>query len=135
MTETEVRCKLDSRGPLIAKPENYSSVIDKALREGGFTVISSVMDDAHYVPENTPLVQKVRGIYEEYYGRPAACCTSIGASYAHYIEGAVSTGVAVPEVDTMLHQSNEFMLIEDLLLIGETYTQAILDICRMDQAL
>ncbi len=134
MTETEVRCKLDSRGPLAANPENYSSVIDKALREGGFTVIPSVMDDAHYVPENAPLVQKIREIYEEYYSRPAACCTSIGASYAHYIEGAISTGVAAPGVDTMLHKSDEFMFIEDLLLIGEMYTQAILDICRMEQA-
>lgn len=132
MTETEIRCKLDSRGPLAAKPENYSSVIDKALREGGFTVIPSVMDDAHYVPEDAPLVQKVKGVYEEYYGRPAACCTSIGASYAHYIDGAVSTGVAAPGVDTMLHKSDEFMYIEDLLLIGETYTQIILDICRAE---
>ena len=135
MSETDIRCKLDSRGPLAAKPENYSDVIDKALKEGGFTVVPSLMDNAHYVPENAPLVQKIRGIYEEYYGRPAACCTSIGASYAHYIEGAVSTGVAAPEVDTMLHKSDEFMFIEDLLLIGETYTQAILDICRMEQAL
>lgn len=133
MTETEIRCKLDSRGPLAANPENYSSVIDKALQEGGFTVIPSAMDDAHYVPEDSPLVQKVKEIYEEYYNRPAVCCTSVGASYAHYIEGAVSTGVASPGVDTMLHKSDEFMFIKDLLLIGETYTRIILDICRMEQ--
>ena len=66
--------------------------------------------------------KKVKEIYEEYYNRPAVCCTSVSASYTHYIEGAVSTGVASPGVDTMPHKSDEFMFIKDLLLIGETYT-------------
>ena len=129
LTPTGVWCKLDSRGPRNATPENYAQVIDSALRRAGFTVEPSEMDVAHYVPESDPLVQQMKTIYEHVYHRPATCHFSIGASYAHYIPGAVSTGAAMPEIDTMLHKSDEFLPLDDLMRIAESYALAILTLC------
>lgn len=129
MNETGIRCTMDSRGPLAATPENYSNVIDAALQRAGFQVDPSTMDFAHYVPEEAPLVQKAKTYYEMYFDAPAICHTSIGASYAHYVDGAISTSITLPQTDSMLHKSDEWMRIDDLLRTGMMYTAIILDIC------
>ena len=133
MNEIGIRCKMDARGPLVSEPDNFSNVIDRALRREGFVVVASTMDDAHYVSEQLPLVQKMRKLYRTYFRQSITCSISIGASYAHYIPGAIATGVATPGVDTMLHKPDERMLIQDIIRIGMIYTQAILDICGQMQ--
>ena len=130
MTEQDIRCKMDGRGPLVSRPENFSNVIDHALKSRGFTLVPSTMDDAHYVPENTPIVQKMRILYERYFGQPVSCGVTTGASYAHYVPGAVSTGVATVGIDTMLHKADERILVEDIMRVGMIYTQAIMDLCE-----
>lgn len=132
MTETEIACKMDSRGPTNAIPENYAHVIDRALTEAGFVVEPSEMDDAHYVKETEPQVQLVKELYEAVCGREATCHFSIGASYAHYVDGAISTGVAAPGIDTMLHKADEFLPLEDFDHMVELYTLAILNICSQE---
>ena len=133
MTETEIACKMDSRGPTNAVPENYAHVIDRALTEAGFIVEPSEMDDAHYVKETEPQVQLVKELYEAVCKRPATCHFSIGASYAHYVDGAISTGVAAPGIDTMLHKADEFLPLEDFDHMVELYTLAILNICSREE--
>lgn len=133
MTRTQLVCKMDSRGPINATPENYAHVIDRALKEAGFVVEPSEMDGAHYVKETEPQVQLVKELYEAVCKRPATCHFSIGASYAHYVEGAIATGVAAPGVDTMLHKANEFLLLEDLDHMVELYTLAILNLCSQEE--
>lgn len=132
MTETEIVCKMDSRGPTNAVPENYAHVIDRALIEAGFDVEPSEMDDAHYVKETEPQVQLVKELYEAVCKRPATCHFSIGASYAHYVEGAIATGVAAPGIDTMLHKADEFLPLEDFDHMVELYTLAILNFCGQE---
>ena len=132
LTETGVLCQLDSRGPSKATSENYAHVIDNALREAGFTVADSTMDDAHYVPESSPIVSLVKELYREVRGYEATCAFSIGASYAHYVDGAVSTGIAAPGIDTMLHKADEFLPLDDFDKLVELYTLAILRLCVSD---
>ena len=132
MTETEIACKMDSRGPTNAVPENYAHVIDCALTEAGFIVEPGEMDDAHYVKETEPQVQLVKELYEAVCKRPATCHFSIGASYAHYVDGAIATGVAAPGIDTMLHKADEFLPLEDFDHMVELYTLAILNVCGQE---
>lgn len=132
LTETGIACKMDSRGPTNANPENYAHVIDRALAAAGFVVETSEMDDAHYVRETEPQVQLVKELYEAVCKRPASCHFSIGASYAHYVEGAISTGVAAPGIDTMLHKADEFLPLEDFDHMVELYTLAILNFCNQE---
>ncbi len=129
MTEEGIQCKMDARGPLISRPDNFSDIIDCALRSENFTVPVSQMDAAHYVPEDSPLVQKMKTLYEACFDLPVKCAVTTGASYAHYVPGAVSTGVATPGIDTRLHNADERILSRDILRIGMIYTQAILDLC------
>ena len=90
------------------------------------------MDDAHYVKETEPQVQLVKELYEAVCKRPATCHFSIGASYAHYVDGAISTGVAAPGIDTMLHKADEFLPLEDFDHMVELYTLAILNVCGQE---
>lgn len=134
MDETSIECKLDSRGPTNATWENYAAVILRALEQAGFTVENTAMDDAHYVQESEPLVQLIKRAYQDVTGRSAACAFSVGASYAHYVDGAVSTGVAAPGIDTMLHKCDEFLPLEDFFHMVELYTLLTLQLCSEEGA-
>ena len=133
MTETGISCKMDSRGPTTSSPENYAHVIDRALIEAGFDVEPSEMDAAHYVKETEPHVRLVKELFEMVYQCDVSCHFSIGASYAHYVDGAITTGRAASEIDPMIHKADEFLPLEDFDHMIELYTLAILNICSQEE--
>ena len=107
------RGQFDSRGPTNSTPENYSLLIDKALRDAGFTVAESTMDAAHYVPDSAPLVEAMKELWHQVWGFTPECEFSFGGTYAHYIDGAIAFGIAAPGVDTLLHKVGEFLPLAD----------------------
>ena len=47
----------------------------------------------------------------------------------HNIEGGVGFGCEFPEVDTHRHGPDEFVRIEDLIVSGKMFAQAVADLC------
>ena len=121
--------QFDSRGPTNATPENFAHVIDGALRSAGFTVEEAEMDGSHYVPESEPIVSLVKELYRQVRGYDAKCCFILGASYAHFVDGAIATGRAAPGIDTRIHKANEFLPLDELDKMVELYALAILRLC------
>lgn len=129
LTTTGFFGQFDSRGPTNATPENFAHVIDRALREAGFTVEEAEMDGAHYVPETEPIVSMVKELYRGVRGYDAKCCFILGASYAHFVDGAIATGRAAPGIDTKIHKANECLPLDDFDKMVSLYTLAILRLC------
>ena len=124
------RGQFDSRGPTNATPENYSLVIDKALRGAGFTVAASEMDAAHYVPDDAPIIRAMQAIWQQVWGYTPKPEFSFAGTYAHYVDGAIAYGIAAPGVDTLLHKANEFLPIADF---DRQVELCALTICHMCQ--
>ena len=108
------RGQFDSRGPTNATPENYSLLIDAALRGAGFTVAESRMDGAHYVPDDAPIVKAMQATWHQVWGFTPRGEFSFGGTYAHHIDGAIAFGIGAPDVDMLLHKANEFLPLADL---------------------
>ena len=124
------RGQFDSRGPTNATPENYSLLIDAALRSAGFTVAESQMDGAHYVPDDAPIVRAMQKIWHQVWGFTPKGEFSFGGTYAHHIDGAIAFGIGAPDVDMLLHKANEFLPLADLDRQVELCALTIAQLCE-----
>lgn len=127
---TGFTANFDSRFPISATDETLDDVAVGALRDAGFVVSEVSKIACHHTPEDSPIVQALSTVYEEFTGEKATCLALGGQTYVHDIEGGVAFGPAFPGVDNRLHAANEFIGVDELLLSAKMYTQVILDMCR-----
>lgn len=119
----------DCRSPKSATQENLDDVVTKELTKAGFEITGTRKTPCHYTPAETPLVQSLLKVYENYTGKKGECLSFGGQTYVHDIEGGVAFGAMTYGANNFIHGANEFINIEDLILSAKMYTQAIIDIC------
>jgi len=128
-TETDFTGIFDMRTPACADDIDLEGMVRTALEREGVKLTSSTISKCHHTPEDSPFVQTLLRIYEEYTGEPGKCLTGGGSTYVHDIPGGVAFGCSMPGVSNNAHGANEFIGVEQLLLSAKMFTQAILDMC------
>ena len=83
----------------------------------------------HHVPEETPFVQTLLKVYEDWTGKEGKCLAIGGGTYVHELKNGVAFGATLPGVDNRMHGADEFVNVDDLLLMGKIYAQTILELC------
>ncbi|BCN31186.1 dipeptidase PepV [Anaeromicropila herbilytica] len=127
--EESLKGSFDCRSPLCANDDNVVSVMEmNMIREGLFLEIEK-MNPPHYVDKNSELVQNLLKVYEDYTGKEGQCLAIGGGTYVHHIEGGVCFGCSMPGTDNHMHSSDEFAVIDELMLSAKMFTQIIIDIC------
>lgn len=127
--ETEFRGSFDSRVPLCGGEERLFAILKDKAAAAGLEAELMLHEPPHHTPEDTPLVEALKRIYTDYTGREARCVSMGGGTYVHNIEGGVGFGCEFPEVDTHMHGPDEFVRIEDLIVSGKMFAQAVADLC------
>lgn len=120
---------VDCRVPLMAKEENVSHILKNKLACAGIALSSTLMTPAHHVAEDSPLISTLLTCYEDYTGNKGYCEAIGGGTYVHNIEGGVAFGALLPGLDTNMHGAKEFIPIEDLLIAGKIFAEAIIRLC------
>ncbi|MGN0316290.1 MAG: Sapep family Mn(2+)-dependent dipeptidase [Fusicatenibacter sp.] len=120
----------DCRAPLCATEENTGDVIRTRLREAGFVPDDQKMYEAHYVPEDSELVQTLLSCYQCVTGREGKAVAIGGGTYVHHIPNGVAFGCAEPEVDNHMHGADEFIVVEQMKKSAVIFALAILELCR-----
>ncbi|SHH91125.1 succinyl-diaminopimelate desuccinylase [Sporobacter termitidis DSM 10068] len=126
---TGFTANFDCRSPKCATEENLYDVTVRALTGAGFTVSDIQKTPCHHTPAESPLVQTLLKVYEDYTGNKGECISLGGQTYVHDIDGGVAFGPSFPGVDNRLHGADEFISRNDLILSAKMYTQAIIDMC------
>jgi len=126
-TEYELTGTFDSRTPSCADDVDIVDMTRTALEREGFEVTFQRIKKCHHTPEETPFVQKLLRLYEEYTGNPGHCTSMGGLTYVHDIPGGVAFGVGMPGEDNRAHGANEYINKEQLILSAKMFTQAIID--------
>jgi succinyl-diaminopimelate desuccinylase len=129
MTATGISGNFDSRLPVSVTEENMVAVADAMLRDAGFLVFNRQRTHCHHTPAESRFVQTLLRVYQEHTGLEGACLSFGGQTYVHNIDGGVAFGCSMPGVDNRLHDANEFIEIENLILSAKMFTQVILDMC------
>lgn len=125
---TSVSGVFDCRAPICATEENLQNVLSARTAEAGFK-LEQQSTPAHHVPGDTPFVRTLLKCYEQYTGRKGECQSTGGGTYVHALKNGVAFGCSLPETDNRMHGADEFAVVDELLLAGQIFTQAILDLC------
>jgi len=128
-SEYEFSGNFDSRTPSCADDVDLIGMTKAALAQEGIDMTYNEIIAAHHTPEETPFVQKLLKLYEEYTGQHGECTSMGGLTYVHDIEGGVAFGVAMPGDDNRAHGVNEYIDKEQLITSAKMFTQAIIDMC------
>ncbi|MFV0560820.1 MAG: dipeptidase PepV [Enterococcus sp.] len=79
----------------------------------------------HYVPGTDPLVKTLMDVYEEHTGNKGAEQTIGGGTYGRILERGVAYGALFPGRENVMHQPDEYMMVEDILKAAVIYADAI----------
>lgn len=79
----------------------------------------------HYVPISDPLVKTLLAVYEEHTGEKGYEQVIGGGTYGRILERGVAYGALFPGRENVMHQPNEYMLVDDILKSTEIYADAI----------
>lgn len=84
-----------------------------------------------YVPEDDFLVQKLMKVYKEETGDEDSKPITIGGgTYARSMKNAVAFGPVLPGQDEIAHQANEFISIDQLMLLTRIYAKALYELAK-----
>ena len=83
------------------------------------------MSNSHYTDPNSFLVQTLLQVYREETGDDSPPIAIGGGTYAKVIPGGVAYGPVMPGAVETAHQADEFISIDDLLLLVKIYARAL----------
>lgn len=121
--------EFDSRAPLCATDENLTAVVQKKLKNAGFTVEEGNLIPVHYVSADSHFVKTLLASYEKYSGKEGKPFAIGGGTYVHNLERGVAFGCEDPAVDNHMHGDDEFMLISVILESAKIFADAIVNLC------
>ncbi|MFW5982049.1 MAG: dipeptidase PepV [Halanaerobiaceae bacterium] len=81
-----------------------------------------------YIEKDNQLVKKLMKVYQEYTGDKSNPIIIGGGTYARAIDNAVAFGPIFPGQEELAHQRDEYIDIDNLLLISKIYAAAIVEI-------
>ncbi|MCR5635585.1 MAG: Sapep family Mn(2+)-dependent dipeptidase [Clostridiales bacterium] len=122
----EAYVTLDIRYPVTSDPVRIINKIQTCANREGLSV--EVLDHMLplNVPEGAPVVQLLKKAYKAATGTPATLYSTGGGTYARALGGnGVAFGPVFPEDDCRLHNSNECMSVDKLMLHAQICLEAM----------
>lgn len=109
-----------------------NDVLDNIAKNLGEKALIENIDnmDPHFVPEDNPIVQKLKKAYEKVVGKEAYCFSIGGGTYARLFKNAVAFGPRFPGEPEVAHEKDEYIKIDDLLLNLKIYAYVIQDLIK-----
>jgi len=129
LTEYELAGNFDCRSPACADETDLLGMMRKALEDEGLELTHHNVNCCHHTPEESPLVQSLLRIYEDYTGNRGECLAMGGQTYVHEIPGGVAFGCEMPGEDNHIHGLDEFIEVGQLVASAGMFAHAIIDIC------
>ena len=86
--------------------------------------------EAHYVPKDDELVTTLMDVYRKHTGDTKNDAFVLGGgTYARCLKKGVAFGLLFPVKEDTMHQANEYLEVEDLLLATAIYAEGIYKLC------
>lgn len=125
LTGQAVRMTLDIRYPVTYGEKDVLPVISTKAREGGYQVQILSRQPSHHVPKDSKLVRTLLKAYEKYTGQAGEALAIGGGTYAKALPQGVAFGPAFPGEPEKIHCPDEYISVDNLILITKIYAQAI----------
>jgi len=123
--ENSAEAVLDIRSPVTIPCDDVLTQIEKAFEETSLAIDTVTRKEPLYVPEQHPLIRTLSTVYEDVTGREAVLHSIGGGTYARAIENCICFGAIHPGEEITVHQPNERVSIENLVLNARIYGCAL----------
>lgn len=124
------KATINIRYPVTKTREDVYSILDKKAAENSMECIETSGNKPLYVPADNPLVQKLRTVYKRVTGEEATLISIGGGTYSRAIKNAVAFGPLFPGQPELIHQKDEYIQVEDLILCTKIYAEAISELVK-----
>lgn len=129
-TSEEMSLTLDIRHPKNAVQPQVAQQVEAALSKYGMVPFESKPTEYLYVPQDSELVQKLMRVYREKTGRTEKPMAIGGGTYAKMFQNMVAFGPAFPGDPDVIHQANEAVDLDKLMLSAKIIAAAALELAR-----
>lgn len=120
---------LDLRIPINYDAENLVPALEKAAALYGLEYEQVDALPSLYVPEDSELVETLMSVYQDKTGDMSKPHTSGGATYARSMPNMVAFGAHFPKTQSLAHQVNEGIILDEFYQAMDIYAEAIYRLC------
>lgn len=121
---------VDVRYPVTHGKEDVFNGIQEYMEIGKLTLKESDHMPPIYVPKDHQLIQSLMEVYRDYTGDVSDPITIGGGTYARSMKNAVAFGAVFPGKPELAHQRNEFIDIDDLILMTKIFASGIYKLAK-----
>lgn len=121
---------LNLRYPVTFKLEDMMNPFNERIEGTGIRVENFEHQEPLYFPEDHELIKKLQKVYEEQTGKEATLLAIGGGTYAKEMPNIVAFGPMFPGQPDTLHQANEYIELEELILNAKIYAHAIYELAK-----
>ncbi|MBC5636213.1 dipeptidase PepV [Ornithinibacillus sp. BX22] len=124
------RIGLNMRYPVTFDIEEGRKKIEETLHSKGLQLENFSDSKPTYVKKDDPLIKTLQKVYEEQTGEKADLLAIGGGTYARALNHGVAFGALFPGREDVMHQKDEYAIVDDLLLATAIYAQAIYELAK-----
>ncbi len=119
---------INVRYPVTNKEEDVYDAILPVINKYNMGIVKVKHRQPIYIPEDDPLIINLMNVYKKYTGDlDSKPVVSAGGTYARAASNIVAFGPAFPGDEDVVHQKNEYIEIEKLMLCTKIYAEAIVN--------
>ncbi len=118
------------RVPVTFGAADFHDTMTEAMAKAGFRESDFHFTEPLYVPAESPLIQKLRKVYEAETGTPAVLEVIGGGTYAKTMPNIVAFGPIFPGENCVEHEPDEFIALDSLKKMTEIYAAAIVELAN-----
>lgn len=124
------RIGLNMRYPVTFDIEEGKKKIEAVLDEKGLQLENFTDSKPTYVKKDDPLIKTLQKVYEEQTGEKAELLAIGGGTYSRALDKGVAFGAMFPGREDVMHQKDEYAIVEDLFKASAIYAQAIYELAK-----
>jgi succinyl-diaminopimelate desuccinylase len=130
MTENQISLTLNLRYPVTFKLEDMMKPFNERLYGTGIRVEEYEHQHPLYFSEEHTLIKTLQKVYTEQTGQEATLLAIGGGTYAKEMPNIVAFGPVFPGQPDIIHQPNECIALDDLVLNAKIYAHAIYELAK-----
>lgn len=131
MTDKGVTLTINVRYPVTAKAEEVYEGIAPSLEKYNLGVIKGKSELPIYLPLDHPLIETLMSVYRKHSRDTESKPLIIGGgTYARAFDNVVAFGAMMPGEEDLMHQKNERISIDKMVMITKLYAEAIYELTK-----
>ena len=121
---------LDIRYPVTDSKDRVLSILESRFAKEGFAIDGISHQPPLYVPKDGDLVRTLMGVFKDKTGLTCEPVSTGGGTYARSMPNILAFGPVFPGDPYLMHQPDEYIEIDRLILLCQIYAGAMYELAR-----